>query len=182
MARFGRKAHAALGIDRIDCQDRVDAPFLLADLRHIPLPSGYANLVTLRLVAEHLENIPDDFSELGRLLRPGGYLIVLTTNSTSPVIFLPRLLPFSLKTWIIQKIFRVPGRDVFPTYHRFNTPRKMAKGLPGLILAKIRLLEGVPLEKGLLILPFWLWYSIVKHPPMRFLRSNILAVFEKTGG
>ena len=87
-----------------------------------------------------------------------------------------------MKTWIIQKIIRVPGRDVFPTYHRFNTPRKMARGLPGLILAKIRLLEGVPLEKGLLILPFWLWYSIVKHPHMRFLRSNILAVFEKTGG
>ena len=182
VARFGHRAQSALGIDRIDSHDRADAPFLLADLRHIPLPSGHASLVTLRLVVEHLESVPGDFAEIARLLMPGGHLIILTTNSISPVIFLPRLLPFSLKSWILQGIFGVQSREVFPTYHRFNSPRKMAKGLPGLTLARIRLLEGVPLEKGLLVLPFWLWYATVKHHPLRFLRSNIIAVFEKVAG
>ena len=140
VAEFGHKAKIALGIDKLDYEDRTDAPFLQANLRNIPLPSCYANLVTLRLVAEHLEKLPEDFSEICRLLLPEGRLIVLTTNSLSPLVFLPRLIPFSLKSWLLQKMFGVTSQEVFPTYHRFNTPRKMRNGFVNMKLLELEFL------------------------------------------
>ena len=180
VAQYRQKAQYALGIDIVDDRDRADAPFLLSDLRTIPLPSCYANLITLRLVVEHLENVPEDFSEVIRLLSPKGILIILTTNSLSPIIFLPRLLPYRLKSWIIQKLFSVESHEIFPTYHRFNTPKKMADGFKEMTLVRIDFLEQVPLHKSFLALSFGLWYTIVKIPMLKYLRSNLLAVFQKT--
>jgi len=180
IATFGRMARSALGIDSIDAHERMNAPFIKADLRHMPLRSSSASLITLRLVVEHLERVPHDFSEVGRLLKPGGKMIILTTNTWSPVVFLPRLIPYPLKSRLIQKMFGVQSDDVFRTFHRFNTPRKMAKGLPGMKLESLQFLEGVPLGKGLLVIPFWVWYTIVKFGGMRCFRSNLLAVFSKT--
>ncbi len=179
VADYGHMAKNVLGIDTIDGQDRTDAPFLRADLHSIPLPSDYANLITLRLVVEHLRKVPEDFSEIRRLLKPGGWLIILTTNSLSPMIFIPRLLPYRLKSWIIQNTFGVNSHDVFQTYHRFNTPRKMKKGLPEMSLMRLEFLEQVPLNKALLTLIFGSWYSIVKLPSLRYFRSNLLAVYQK---
>ena len=55
-------------------------------------------------------------------------LIVLTTNIISPIIFIPRLLPKALNR-LILKIFKVSEEDVFPTYHRFNSPEVLKKGV-----------------------------------------------------
>jgi hypothetical protein len=107
-------------------------------------------------------------------------LIILTTNSLSPVIFIPRLFPYRLKSWIIQKTFGVSSHDVFQTYHQFNTPRKMIKGIPEMSLLKLEFLEQVPLNKVLLTLIFGFWYSIVKLPSLQYFRSNLLAVYQKT--
>lgn len=180
VADYGHMAKNALGIDSIDSQGRTDAPFLCADLHSIPLPSDYASLITLRLVVEHLKKVPEDFSEIFRLLKPGGQLIILTTNSLSPLIFIPRLFPYRLKSWIIQKTFGVDSHDVFQTYHQFNTPGKMIKGLPEMLLLKLEFLEQVPLNKVLLTLIFGSWYSIVKLPLLKYFRSNLLAVYQKT--
>jgi ubiquinone/menaquinone biosynthesis C-methylase UbiE len=179
VAAYGQMARSSLGIDKLDYQDRADAPFLQTDFRSIPLPSSSVDLVSMRLVVEHLEKIPDDISEIDRVLKPGGRVIVLTTNSLSPLIFLPRLLPFGVKNWIIRKMFGVGSNEVFPTYHRFNTPRKMAKGFGGLRLSRIEFLEQVPLDKPLLTFMFGLWYCIVKFSPLKWLRSNLLAEYEK---
>lgn len=179
VANFGKKAKQSIGVDILNDKDRADAPFLLADLRNIPFPSGYANLITLRLVVEHLEKVPEDFSEICRLLVPGGKLIILTTNSLSPIIFLPRLLPYRLKSWIIQKLFDVDSREIFPTYHRFNTPHKMAKGFTEMVLLRLDYLEQVPLDKPFLALLFGLWYTFAKISIFKYFRSNLLAVFQK---
>jgi ubiquinone/menaquinone biosynthesis C-methylase UbiE len=180
VANYGSMAKSAVGIDILDNEDRTNAPFLLSDLRNIPLPSDYADLITMRLVVEHLEKIPEDFSEICRLLIPGGKLIILTTNSLSPIVFLPRLLPYRLKSWIIQKMLDVDSREIFPTYHRFNTANKMAKGLPEMALSSIDYIEQVPLTKPFLLILFGLWYTIVKISIFKYYRSNLLAVFHKT--
>ncbi|MBU2444729.1 MAG: class I SAM-dependent methyltransferase [Bacteroidetes bacterium] len=179
VAEFGNMAKTAIGIDILDNGHRANAPFLRADLRNIPLPSSYASLITLRMVTEHLERVPQDFSEIDRLLVPGGTLLLLTTNSSSPIIFLPRLLPFSLKRWLIGKLFGVPCDDVFPTYHRFNTLSKMIDGVFNMKLSSLEFLEQVPLHRPLLTCIFGLWYSVTRFSPLRCFKSNLLAVFHK---
>jgi ubiquinone/menaquinone biosynthesis C-methylase UbiE len=179
VADFGHNAKSALGIDVIIDPRKTGAPFLQADLRNIPLPSSSADLITLRMVVEHLANISNDLSEIERLLKPGGKLIVLTTNVLSPTVFLPRLLPFSIKKWIILKMFKVDNQDVFPTHHKFNTPAKIRKGFGGMKLIRLEFLEEVPLPQPFLTAIFGVWYSLTKLPVLRRYRSNLLAVYEK---
>ena len=179
VADFGRRANTALGIDAVIDPRKADAPFLQADLRKIPLPSAHADLVTMRMVVEHLEKIPEDLSEAERLLKPGGKLIILATNLLSPAVFLPRLLPFPVKQWLIKRFFRVQGEDVFPTHHKFNTPGKIAKGFGNVRLLSVDYLEQVPLPNPLLTTIFGLWYTITRAPGLTRLRSNLLVVFEK---
>jgi len=179
VAEHGPRAKSAVGVDVVDHPHRTGAPFLQADTDTIPLPSGCADLVTMRMVVEHLERVPEDFAEPIRLLRPGGTLIVLTTNAWSPVIVLPRLLPDGLKRAIIRSVYGAEEHDVFRTHHRFNSARVMARGLPQLSLSSIRFIEGIP-ESGLLMTSFFgLWYAVVQWHPLRFFRSNILATFVK---
>ena len=179
VAELGNKAKTAIGVDRLIDSSGAKAPFIQADLRNIPLPSSYAHLITLRMVVEHLERIPEDFSEIDRLLKPGGRVIILTTNRRSPLIALPRILPFGIKHWLLQKMFGVPGEDIFPTYHRFNTQEQMTHGVGSLKLTHLEFIEQLPLSHPWLTLIFWNWYFITKVRPFRSLKSNILAIFEK---
>ena len=179
VSEFGKNAKYALGIDILDEKERLDAPFLKCDLRSIPLPPNYANVITLRMVVEHLEKIPGDFAEAIRLLIPGGKLIILTTNSLSPLVFLSRLLPYRLKSWMIQKLFSINSSEIFPTYHRFNTPPKMIKGISGMSLVRIEYIEQIPFSKPFLALVFGFWYIITKIPGVRYFRSNLLSIYRK---
>ena len=179
IAEFGQKAKIAIGIDKLILPESTDAPFIQANMRNIPLQNDYADLITLRMVIEHMERIPEDFLEINRLLKRNGRLIFLTTNIMSPVIFIPRLLPRSLKNWLILKVFKAADEDVFPTHHKFNSPRAIKKGIYNLRPINIKYLEIVPNARPLLILFFGIWYFIVKHSTLRYLRSNILGVFEK---
>ncbi|HEV8537916.1 MAG TPA: class I SAM-dependent methyltransferase [Bacteroidota bacterium] len=179
VADFGHRAGTALGIDKLTNRESADVPFLQADLRNIPLPSNYADLITLRMVVEHLERIPEDLSDIVRLLKPDGRLLLLTTNVLSPVVFLPRLLPFALKTWLIQKYFDVSSEDIFPTYHKLNSPGKMIRVFSDMKLISLEYIEQVPLPNPLLTLLFGLWYSFTNIPGLRYFRSNLLAVFQK---
>jgi SAM-dependent methyltransferase len=179
VADFGNRAKSALGIDVQAQPGQSDAPFLQADLRKIPLPDASANLITLRMVVEHLEEVPRDFSEINRLLAPGGALIVLTTNTLSPLVLLPRIIPYPLKRWLIAKMFHVDDSDIFPTFHRFNTPKKLKNGVFDLKLSSLEYLEEIPAGNRLLTLVFGLWYSITAFAHLRFLRSSMLAVYLK---
>lgn len=179
LAYYGDRAGEAIGIDRLIDKNKTGARFLQADLRKIPLQTGYGDLITLRMVAEHLENIPADLFEVERLLRPGGKLIILTTNILSPMVFLPRLLPYSVTRRLIQMVFNVGANDIFPTHHRFNTPRKLAKGFNAMKLIRLDFLEQAPLPQPALTVVFGLWYYVTKLPGLNYSRSNLLAIFEK---
>jgi ubiquinone/menaquinone biosynthesis C-methylase UbiE len=179
VAAFGQCAQHALGIDVVENPGRTTAPFLRADLRRIPLPDASADLITLRMVVEHLEHIPSDFDEILRLLKPDGTLIILTTNARSPFILFPRLLPHALKHWLIVRLFHVADDDVFPTFHRFNTPCRMSDGVEALKLTSLHCLEQVPLQSALLTVVFGAWYGLTQLPFLRNGRSSILAVFRK---
>jgi SAM-dependent methyltransferase len=176
---FGCLAKIAVGVDILDDDSRTNAAFIRADLRKLPLATCCATLVTLRMVAEHLERVPQDFSEINRVLASGGRLIVLTTNTWSPIIFLPGVLPYSIKKWLIGKIFNVPDDDIFPTFHKFNTPGTMARGVYDMKLSSLEFIEGVPLRRPLLTCALGFWYCVTRLPLLWRFRSNLLAIFQK---
>src|SRR4029079_10700199 len=54
------------------------------------------DLVTMRMVVEHVDDPPAVAGAVARVLRPGGIAVVLTVNRSSPLTVMSRLVPFSL--------------------------------------------------------------------------------------
>jgi SAM-dependent methyltransferase len=176
---YGDRAGRAVGVDRM-----VPVPgtrrFVRASLAALPMASASADLVTLRFVAEHLA-AASDLAEAARVLKPGGRMIVLTTNTLSPLIALPRLLPFGVKNWIIRTIFKVREDDVLPTYHALNTPDAYRRGPAGLALERLWLVSDLNYTRRWMFLVLLAWHLFTRMPGCEDLRTNLLAVCRKGG-
>lgn len=139
--------------------------FIQADIKNLPLPSDYANLVTLRFVAEHFENINDYITELKRITKKEVKIIILTTNLLSSVIFLPRLLlPFSLKSKILSNLFKVKPDDVFPAYHKINTPAKFKILKNDFTVEKMIFISDLNYTRKWIFIVLLVWHIITAMP------------------
>ena len=179
VAEHGGRAATALGLDLV-IHSKLQCPnFVQASMRTLPFRSESIDLITLRMVVEHLEKIPGDFCEIERVLKPGGRALFMTSNRLSPVVFLPKLLSYGMRKWLIRKIFRVEDEDVFPTFHNFNTPSRVRDGVLSLRPERVLMLEQVTLTRPLLCLIFGLWYMLLQWSRLADFRTTLLAVLRK---
>lgn len=79
------------------------------------------DLVTLRMVAEHVAAPESCVRGIARALRPGGLAVVYTVFGLSPVPLLTRICPMPLRHAIKRLLWRTEPRDTFPTCFRMNT-------------------------------------------------------------
>lgn len=178
VAQFGFNCRTAIGIDLVKHNNLSNALFVQADLKNLPFPNDYADLITLRMVVEHIQIIQEGFSDILRVLKKNGKLLILTTNTWSPVIFLPRLLPFKLKKLIIKLLFHTEDPDIFPTYHRFNSVGQMKRGIGSLKLVHLKMIEQTSLLNPTVFCIFLIPYLLTKNKIVQNFRSNILAILE----
>lgn len=105
--------------------DRVEG--MLEDFR----PAERFDLVTMRMVAEHVED-PTGFSQaLARATAPGGTVIVLTVNRWSPVSIASGLVPFKFHHSIKQVFWGGQKHETFPVHYRMNTRRSLTESVSG---------------------------------------------------
>lgn len=81
-------------------------------------------------VLEHVENPDLFFSEIQRVIKPGGYLCMTTTNILGYVCIISRILPERYHLSVLRKA--QPNRkdlEVFHAYYRCNTIRKVRRML-----------------------------------------------------
>ena len=90
-------------------------------------PGTPFDLITLRMVAEHIANPEQAVRSLGRLTRMGGRVIVYTVYRWSPVTMLSGFLPFSLHHKIKRMFWDGDPADTFPTAYRMNTRADLAR-------------------------------------------------------
>ncbi|GAB4140120.1 MAG: hypothetical protein Fur0037_06540 [Planctomycetota bacterium] len=83
------------------------------------------DLVTMRMVAEHIEDPDRCVLALDKALAPGGLAVVYTVFSCSPVPLLTRLLPMRLRHRAKAFLWRTESKDTFPTRFRMNTRRRL---------------------------------------------------------
>ena len=79
------------------------------------------DLVTLRMVAEHIAEPDTAVAGITRLLAPGGRIVVYTVNRCAPLTMVSRLVPFRLHHPIKQLIWGTEEQDTFPVEYRMNT-------------------------------------------------------------
>jgi ubiquinone/menaquinone biosynthesis C-methylase UbiE len=92
---------------------------------------GSVDLVLADYVLEHVEDPDGFFVECRRVLKPGGFLCMRTTNARSYFALASRLTPNTSHAGIIQRVYRHPrpADDVFPTLYRCNTVGKLRTAL-----------------------------------------------------
>ena len=98
-----------------------------------PLPFGDAqfDVIVSRSAFEHIADPVACAHELGRILKPGGWLCAWTPNRWGMVGIGGRLVPNALHGRLLR--FFEPGReekDVFPTHYRMNTLRTLRRLFP----------------------------------------------------
>jgi SAM-dependent methyltransferase len=95
-----------------------------------PLPDSIADLCVSDYVLEHVRDPERFLGECNRILKPGGYLCIRTTNVTSYVGLAALLTPNRLHARVVGWAQRDrQAKDVFPTQYRANTPRQLARAL-----------------------------------------------------
>jgi len=91
----------------------------------LPFADGTFDLVYANFVIEHLERPVAAFLEWRRVLRPGGSLVVLTTNAANPLVAAFRLLPRPARVALKSQGAGARSDDVIPARYRANTPRSL---------------------------------------------------------
>ena len=90
------------GIDKFDGEEQFD-------------------LVTMRMVAEHIEDPMACTKAIARSLRPGGLAVVYTVAGVSPMPLLTRLAPMSLRHVVKEWLWGTQPKDTFPTCFKMNS-------------------------------------------------------------
>jgi SAM-dependent methyltransferase len=128
------KCRRVIGID-VDA-DAGTNPFVdefqLIPLRtmEFPIASAIADLCVTDYVVEHVQHPAKFFSECHRVLKPGGYLCIRTTNVRSYIGLAATLTPNRLHARVVGWAQRGrQAKDVFPTQYRVNTRGKLSRAL-----------------------------------------------------
>lgn len=91
-----------------------------------PLENASVDLIFSDLVLEHVEDPEMYFSEVERVLAPGGYLCLRTTNLNGYVAIANKIIPEKYHDRILQSAYaKYQPCDKFPAVYRCNTPRAL---------------------------------------------------------
>ncbi|HEX8318902.1 class I SAM-dependent methyltransferase [Longimicrobium sp.] len=110
----------------------IDEFHLLDPAKPWPLPDASVDMVVSNFVLEHVADPSLFFSELRRVLRPGGKLCMRTTNVFSYFGVLARAVPGRYHAKVVRTAYARDAReerDVFPTVYRCNTVWKLRRML-----------------------------------------------------
>jgi SAM-dependent methyltransferase len=183
LKRYRSRIGYWVGVD-LYCPDRaVEDAFVLADVSHLPFAGGLFDCILGYLVVEHLKEPEAAFAEFFRTLRPGGILLVKTSNVSSPVIALTRFLDLPRRERL-KSLAGVPAHEVFPAFYRCNTARRLDRALTTLGFKRL-LLSSVDqtceyscFSRSAFVLGL-LYSRLVQALPLPGLRSTLIGVYRR---
>lgn len=85
------------------------------------------DLITLRMVAEHIANPDAVIDTIARAAKPSARIIIYTVNKYSPVPLITNLTPFRARHFVKKVLWQTEEKDTFPTAYLMNTRRTLAR-------------------------------------------------------
>jgi SAM-dependent methyltransferase len=79
------------------------------------------DLITLRMVAEHICNPEAAVAALSRLTKPGGQVVIYTISKWSPASLVAAATPMSVHHAAKHWLWRTEERDTYPIAYKMNT-------------------------------------------------------------
>jgi SAM-dependent methyltransferase len=186
LARFRDRIDRLVGVDLDESGGRTNESldeFAVADLcGPLPFEDGAFDLVYSNFVVEHLERPPAAFAEWHRVLRPGGSVVVVTSNRANPLMTAARILPQGVRTAIKGRGPGAVARDVFPARYRANTPGALTAQLRRAGFQPVQVVPVATLHRyaGDRRLPAATLRNLERMLPPR-LRSTIVAWYRRDG-
>ncbi len=184
LARFRDRIDRLVGVDLDESGGRTNESldeFAVADLcGPLPFEDGTFDLVYSNFVVEHLERPPAAFAEWHRVLRPGGSVVVVTSNRSNPLMAAARILPQAVRTAIKGRGPGAVARDVFPARYRANTPGALTAQLERAGFEPVQVVPVATLHRyaGDRRLPAATLRNLERMLPPR-LRSTIVAWYRR---
>lgn len=122
-----------VGMDVSVTSNRNIKSLVQGSLDDVPFADNSLDLITFRMVVEHLAQPRHAFAEAARCLRPGGAMVVITPNLMNYGIFAnaiaTRLLPEKLRLRIVRASDSRADEDVFPVRYKANTMSRLVRSL-----------------------------------------------------
>lgn len=89
-------------------------------------PDESFDLVTLRMVAEHVTDPDSVAAALARLTAPGGRVVIYTVSKWSPASMVAAMTPMAVHHAVKRVLWGTAPEDSFPTAYRMNTRSTLA--------------------------------------------------------
>lgn len=170
----------------IDPSDNIDENAFVHDYLKMPIedhpPGRKYNLITLRMVAEHIEAPETVVNKLAGLLLPGGRIVIYTVAGYSPSVLVASITPLWVHHVVKQILWRTEERDTFPTVYRMNTRATLgrmfaAEGLSEEMFAYLGDCRATARFKFLQYIELSLWKGL-SSIGLRYPEACILAVYK----
>lgn len=186
LRRFGNPAQSRFGSD-VDIDSLKSAakvyPVCAADVTRMPYGPDTFSCITAEWMFEHLPDKAAAIAELARVLKPGGRILILTTNAHSPLAWLARLFPKSGSRFRRSSL-GIDERGTWNTHHAHNSIGELSRcmseqGLHRVEFYRISHIEYYFIHLGILRLLSKLYDAVFRLPPLSLLSNAFLIVFEK---
>ena len=156
----------------------------VADATKLPFSENAFDLVTANMVLEHLEEPERAFSEIARVLAPGGRFVFVTPNRRNPVVWAASLILSKRARKRLAHFFeRRDEEHIFHTFYRANSPHaieELCESVP-LRIQQIDTFNSYPFIRRPwpLTAVEALWIKAISRGPFRALTTNLFGVLEK---
>ncbi len=144
------------------------------------------DLITLRMVVEHVTDPQKVMRALARLTTPGGRVVVFTVSRWAPISLASQVVPFQLHHGIKRLIWGVgiKEEDSFPVVYRMNTGRRLrglfeAHGFRERLLLRLEDLVVFTRVSRLYTLELALWRAW-RAAGLTYPEHCLLGVYERT--
>jgi SAM-dependent methyltransferase len=163
-----------IGMDLTVTSHRSITRLAQGSLYHLPFADNSLDLITCRMVVEHLEDPAKAFRETHRCLRPNGAMVVITPNLRNYGIFghavAAKFLKESWRLKLIQSSYACSRKNLFPVHYRANTMPRL-----------VRLIEESGLQiHGQICLrqlrPYWQKSASLEKQLMKLTPTHVLLV------
>lgn len=94
---------------------------VIGNLENLPFEDGSFDAVTSLWVLEHVRHPERVFSEIARVLKPGGRFFFVTPYACSYILLVKRLVGGRVTKYILDKVYGRTEDDTFDTYYHANS-------------------------------------------------------------
>jgi len=183
--RVHPQAKFAIGLDpeaEGDVYTDSNNTFCRGSVYELPFKGDTFDFITSRFVFEHLEHPKAAFEQIAASLKPGGLVMIETTNKNNPLIVAARLIPFAIKKVIIKHVFKDNPSGTYKTFYSLNTPKAIRQydfQAAGLKLEKLHVVNDIICESKILFTFSLGLYKFLKLFGFENLFGNLIIVLRK---